>query len=169
MALAETGWTVAIGYRSSETDAKETAAALEAAGKPGLAVYLDITDESSVQEAFRRVSDEAGSVTGLVNNAGFSQDGLLVKYSMDTYDRVMATNVRGAFLCTQSALRGMLRAKFGRIVNMSSAVALHGNAGQTVYAASKTALLGLTTSLAREVGAKGITVNAVCPGWWTPI
>ena len=143
VALAETGWTVAIGYRSSETDAKETAAALEAVGKPGLAVYLDITDESSVQEAFRRVSDEVGSVTGLVNNAGFSQDGLLVKYSMDTYDRVMGTNVRGAFLCTQSALRGMLRAKFGRIVNMSSAVALHGNAGQTVYAASKTALLGL--------------------------
>ena len=164
VALAETGWTVAIGYRSNETDAKETVAALEAAGKPGLAVYLDITDESSVQEAFRRVSDEVGAVTGLVNNAGFSQDGLLVKYSMDTYDRVMATNVRGSFLCTQSALRGMLRAKFGRIVNMSSAVALHGNAGQTVYAASKTALLGLTTSLAREVGAKGITVNAVCPG-----
>ena len=164
VALAEAGWTVAIGYRSSETDAKEAVAALEAAGMPGLAVYMDITDESSVQEAFRRIGDEVGPVTGLVNNAGFSQDGLLVKYSLNTYDRVMATNVRGSFLCTQAALRGMLRAKWGRIVNMSSAVALHGNAGQTVYAASKTALLGLTTSLAREVGAKGITVNAVCPG-----
>ena len=97
---------MAIGYRSSETDAKETVAALEAVGMPGLAVHLDTTDESSVQEAFRRISDEAGAVTGLVNNAGFSQDGLLVKYSMATYDRVMATNVRGAFLCTQAALRG---------------------------------------------------------------
>ena len=130
----------------------------------GLAVFLDTTDEAIVQEAFRRVADEAGNVTGLVNNAGFSQDGLLLKYSMETYDKVMDTNVKGAFLCSQAAMRGMLREKWGRIVNMSSAVALRGNAGQTVYAASKTALLGLTKSLAREVGGKGITVNAVCPG-----
>ena len=164
IALASSGWTVAVGYRSNEADAKETLDALEAAGKPGLAVYLDITDESSVQEAFRRIADEAGGITGLVNNAGFSQDGLLIKYSMETYDRVMETNVRGSFLCTQSALRSMLRAKWGRIVNMSSAVAIRGNAGQTVYAASKSALLGMTKSLAREVGARGITVNAVCPG-----
>jgi len=162
--LAGTGWTVAIGYRSDEAAAKETLAALEAAGTAGLAVYLDTTDETSVTEAFRRVTGEAGNVTGLVNNAGFSQDGLLLKYNMETYDKVMATNVRGAFLCSRAAMRGMLREKFGRIVNMSSAVALHGNAGQTVYAASKTALLGLTKSLAREIGSKGITVNAVCPG-----
>ncbi len=164
IALAGAGWTVAVGYRSNEANAKETLDALEAAGRPGLAVYLDITDESSVQEAFRRVAEEAGGVTGLVNNAGFSQDGLLVKYSMETYDRVMETNVRGSFLCTQAALRSMLRARWGRIVNMSSAVALRGNAGQTAYAASKAALLGMTKSLAREIGARGITVNAVCPG-----
>jgi 3-oxoacyl-[acyl-carrier protein] reductase len=162
--LARAGWTVAIGYRSDEAAAKETLSALEAAGTPGLAVFLDTTDESGVTEAFRRIADEVGNVTGLVNNAGFSQDGLLLKYRMDTYDKVMATNVRGSFLCARAAMRGMLREKFGRIVNMSSAVALHGNAGQTVYAASKTALLGLTTSLAREIGSKGITVNAVCPG-----
>jgi 3-oxoacyl-[acyl-carrier protein] reductase len=162
--LAAAGWTVAIGYRSDEAAAKETLIALEAAGTSGLAVFLDTTDESSVTEAFRRISGEVGNVTGLVNNAGFSQDGLLLKYSMETYDKVMATNVRGSFLCARAAMRGMLRERFGRIVNMSSAVALHGNAGQTVYAASKTALLGLTTSLAREVGSKGITVNAVCPG-----
>jgi 3-oxoacyl-[acyl-carrier protein] reductase len=164
IALAGGGWTVAVGYRSDEAAAKEVLEALEAAGTPGMAVYLDTTEEASVQEAFRRVTDEVGTVTGLVNNAGYSQDGLLLKYPMDVYDRTMATNVRGAFLCARGALRGMLRQRWGRIVNMSSAVALHGNAGQTAYAASKSALLGLTTSLAREVGVKGITVNAVCPG-----
>jgi 3-oxoacyl-[acyl-carrier protein] reductase len=163
-ALAAGGWSVAIGYRTNEADAKETLEALEAAGTPGMAVALDVTDETSVAEAFRRVSDELGNVTGLVNNAGFSRDGLLLKYPMDVYERTMATNLRGAFLCSRGALRGMLKAKWGRIVIMSSAVALHGNAGQTVYAATKAGLVGLTRSLAREVGTKGITVNALCPG-----
>ncbi|MGZ5289534.1 MAG: 3-oxoacyl-ACP reductase FabG [Actinomycetota bacterium] len=162
--LARAGWSVAVGYRSDETAAKDTLAELEAAGSPGMTVFLDTTDQASVQEGFRRVADEMGNVTGLVNNAGFSQDGLLLKYSMDTYDKVMDTNVKGAFICAQSAMRGMLRERWGRIVNMSSAVALRGNAGQTVYGASKTALIGLTKALAREVGGKGITVNAVCPG-----
>jgi 3-oxoacyl-[acyl-carrier protein] reductase len=164
VALAEAGWTVAVGYRSDEAAAKDVLGALEAAGTPGMTVFLDTTDEASVAEAFRRVTEEAGNVTGLLNNAGFSQDGLLLKYSMETYDKVMATNVKGAFLCSQAAMRGMLREKWGRIVNVSSAVALHGNAGQTVYAASKTALLGLTKSLAREIATKGVTVNAICPG-----
>ncbi len=164
IALAEAGWTVAVGYRSDEAAAKDVLDALETAGAPGLAVFCDTTDEASVAEAFRRVTEEAGNVTGLVNNAGLSQDGLLLKYPMDTYDRVMATNVKGAFLCARAAMRGMLKEKWGRIVNVSSAVALHGNAGQTVYAASKTALLGLTTSLAREIATKGVTVNAICPG-----
>jgi 3-oxoacyl-[acyl-carrier protein] reductase len=164
LALAGSGWTVAVGYRTDETAAKDAVALIEADGGAAFAIYLDITDQASVQEAFRRVTAEAGTVTGLVNNAGFSQDGLLLKYSMETYDRTMTTNVRGSFLCAQAAMRGMLREKWGRIVNMSSAVALHGNAGQTVYSASKAALLGLTKSLAREVGVKGITVNAVCPG-----
>lgn len=162
--LARAGWSVAIGYRSDETAAKDTLTELEAAGTPGMTVFLDTIDQASVQEGFRRVADEMGNVTGLVNNAGFSQDGLLLKYSMDTYDKVMDTNVKGAFICAQSAMRGMLRERWGRIVNMSSAVALRGNAGQTVYGASKTALIGLTKALAREVGGKGITVNAVCPG-----
>jgi 3-oxoacyl-[acyl-carrier protein] reductase len=164
VALAESGWTVAIGYRQDEAAAKDALGALEAAGTRGLTVFLDTTDEASVAEAFRRVTDEVGNVTGLVNNAGFSQDGLLLKYSMETYDRVMDTNVKGAFLCSKAAMRGMLREKWGRIVNVSSAVALHGNAGQTVYGASKTALLGLTKSLAREIATKGVTVNAICPG-----
>jgi 3-oxoacyl-[acyl-carrier protein] reductase len=163
-ALARGGWSVAIGYRSSEADAKETLGALEKIGVTGLAVAMDVTEEGSVAEAFRRVGDELGAVTGLVNKAGMSRDGLLLKYPMDVYEQTMATNLRGAFLCSRAALRGMLRAKWGRIVNMSSAVALHGNAGQTVYAATKSGLVGLTKSLAREVGGKGITVNALCPG-----
>jgi 3-oxoacyl-[acyl-carrier protein] reductase len=163
-ALAAAGWTVAVGYRSREADAKEAVDALEAAGTPGLAVFLDVTDEQSVQEAFRRVTDEVGNVTGLLNNAGMSRDGLLLKYPMDVYEQTMATNLRGSFLCARAALRGMLREKWGRIVNMSSAVAIHGNAGQSVYGATKAGLVGLTRSLAREVAAKGVTVNAICPG-----
>jgi 3-oxoacyl-[acyl-carrier protein] reductase len=164
-ALAGSGWTVAVGYRTSDTDAKETLDAIQAAGgAAGGIVKLDILDEASVTEAFREVGETLGPVTGLVNNAGYSRDGLMLKYSMEEFDRTMNTNVRGTYLCSQAALRSMLRARWGRIVNMSSAVALHGNPGQTAYAASKAALIGITRSLAREVGGKGVTVNAICPG-----
>jgi len=163
-ALAGSGWTVAVGYRTSDTDAKETLDAIQAAGGAGGIVRLDILDEASVTEAFREVGETLGPVTGLVNNAGYSRDGLMLKYSIEEFDRTMNTNVRGTYLCSQAALRTMLRARWGRIVNMSSAVALHGNPGQTAYAASKSALIGITRSLAREVGGKGITVNAICPG-----
>jgi len=163
-ALAGSGWTVAVGYRTSDTDAKETLDAMQAAGGAGGIVKLDILDEASVTEAFREVGETLGPVTGLVNNAGYSRDGLMLKYSMEEFDRTMNTNVRGTYLCSQAALRSMLRARWGRIVNMSSAVALHGNPGQTAYAASKSALIGITRSLAREVGGKGVTVNAICPG-----
>jgi 3-oxoacyl-[acyl-carrier protein] reductase len=163
-ALAGDGWAVAVGYRSSDIDAKEALEAIESAGGAGGIVRLDTLDEGSVADAFRQVSESLGPVTGLVNNAGFSRDGLMLKYPMEMFDQTMDTNVRGAFLCTQAALRTMLRARWGRIVNMSSAIALRGNAGQAAYAASKTALVGMTKSLAREVGSKGITVNAVCPG-----
>lgn len=164
LALAADGWKVAVGFRSSEVDAKETLQAIQEAGGDGVTVRLDTLDEHSIAEGFRGVAEALGPVTGLVNNAGFSQDGLLLKFSIETFDRIMETNVRGAFLCSQAALRGMLKARWGRIVNMSSAIALRGNAGQTAYAASKSALVGITKSLAREVGVKGITVNAVCPG-----
>lgn len=163
-ALAAGGWRVAIGYRSSEADAKEALARIEAGGGSGTIVRLDALDAASVKQAFEEVAGSLGPVTGLVNNAGFSQDGLLLKYATETFDRTMDTNVRGAFLASQAAIRTMLRARWGRIVNMSSAVALRSNAGQTAYAASKSALVGFTRALAREIGVKGITVNAICPG-----
>ena len=163
-ALAGAGWKVAIGYRTSDFDAKDALGAIEDAGGSAMTIRLDTLDESSVTDAFKEVADGLGAVTGLVNNAGYSKDGLLITYSLEELERTLDTNVRGTYLCTRAALRGMLRARWGRIVNLSSAVALHGNAGQTAYAASKSAIVGVTKSLAREVGAKGITVNALCPG-----
>lgn len=163
-ALATAGWKVGIGYRTSDTDAKETLEAISRDGGEGAIAHLDTLDEDSVTEAFKELAGALGPVTGLVNNAGFSRDGLLITYDLESYARTMDTNVRGAFLCSRAALRGMLRARWGRIVNLSSAVAIRGNAGQTAYAASKAAIVGLTKSLAREVGGKGITVNAICPG-----
>src|SRR5207247_5937934 len=97
--------------------------------------------------------------------AGVSRDGLAVRFPLEEWDRTMDTNARGTFLCSRASLRSMLRERWGRIVNVSSAVALRGNAGQAVYAASKAALLGMTRSLAREVGPRGITVNVICPGY----
>lgn len=163
-ALGAARWKVGIGYRTSDTDAKETLEAIVRAGGAGAIVRLDALDETSVTDAFREITDALGPVTGLVNNAGFSKDGLLITYDLEAYARTMDTNVRGGFLCSRAALRGMLRSRWGRIVNLSSAVAIRGNAGQTAYAASKSAIVGLTKSLAREVGSKGITVNAICPG-----
>ena len=162
--LAADGWKVAIGYRSSDVQAKEVLGALEAAGGTGQIVHLDILEKDSVSAAFTEVSESLGPVTGLVNNAGYIRDGLLVRYPIETYELTMDTNVRGSFLCAQAALRTMLRVRWGRIVNMSSVIALRGNVGQTAYGASKTAMVGITRSLAREVGGRGITVNAVCPG-----
>ncbi len=164
VALAGDGWDVAVGHRDSEKEAKETANAVEAAGRRAAVVRVDISEEASVTAAFRDISDALGSVNGLVNNAGMRQDGLAVKYPTDVWEQTIATNLTGAFLCCKAALRGMLRSHWGRIVNVSSAVALRGNAGQSAYTASKSAIVGLTRSLAHEVGPRGITVNAVCPG-----
>jgi 3-oxoacyl-[acyl-carrier protein] reductase len=162
--LGAAGWSVAVGFRSGEGEAKDVAGAIEDAGGRAIAVALDTSDEARVAEAFKEVARDLGPVTGLVNNAGISRDGLAVKYPTEEFDRTFQVNAKGPFLCSRAALRSMLRARFGRIVNMSSAIALHGNPGQVAYAASKSAMVGMTRSLAREVGGRGITVNAVCPG-----
>ena len=164
LALGGAGWSVAVGFRSGEGEAKDVANAIEEDGGRAVPLALDAADEGSIQEAFRRATDALGPVTGLVNNAGVSRDGLALRYPTEEFDRTMAVNARGSFLCSRTALRTMLRERFGRIVNMASAVALNGNPGQAAYAASKAAVVGLSRSLAREVGSRGITVNAVCPG-----
>jgi 3-oxoacyl-[acyl-carrier protein] reductase len=164
-ALAAGGWAVAVGFRSGEAEAKETIGEIEEAGGTGMPVRIDVEDEASIAEAFREVAGALGPVLGLVNNAGTSRDGLALRYSTDDLDRTIGTNLRGTFLASRAALRAMLKERWGRIVNVSSAVALRGNAGQAAYAASKAGSLGTTRALAREVGSRGITVNAVCPGY----
>jgi 3-oxoacyl-[acyl-carrier protein] reductase len=164
VALGDAGWSVAVGFRSGEGEAKDVAGVIEDAGGRAMTLALDTADEARIGEALREATDALGPVTGLVNNAGVSRDGLSLRYPTEEFDRTMAVNSRGSFLCTKAAMRTMLRERFGRIVNMSSAVALNGNSGQVAYAASKAAIVGMTRSLAREVGSKGITVNAVCPG-----
>jgi 3-oxoacyl-[acyl-carrier protein] reductase len=165
IALGEAGWAVAVGFRTGEGAAKDVVTAIEDAGGRAIALALDTSDEARIQEAFKEATEALGPVTGLVNNAGVSRDGLAVRYPTEQFDRTMQVNARGTFLCSRAALRTMLRERFGRIVSMSSAVALHGNAGQVAYAASKAAVVGMTRSLAREVGSRGITANVVCPGF----
>ena len=164
-ALARDGYAVAIGFRSNEVAAKETAEAIEAAGGRAEGVRLDVTSDQEVDEAFGSIERSLGEVSVLVNAAGMSADGLAVRYSTEDWQRTLDANLTGAFRCARRAMRPMLKARWGRIVNITSIVgALRGNPGQSAYAASKAGLVGMTRSLAREIGSRGITVNAVAPG-----
>jgi 3-oxoacyl-[acyl-carrier protein] reductase len=165
LALARAGLAVAIGYRSDPEGAENTVAKAKADGGSAFAVPMDVRAEDSIDQAFRAIEAELGPVRVLVNNAGFTKDGLAVKYATETWEATIGTNLTGAFLCARRALPAMLKARWGRIVNVASVAALRGNAGQVAYSASKTGVVGLTKSLAREVGGRGITVNAVCPGF----
>ena len=165
LALARGGVHVAVGYRSDAEAAEEVVAKAAAEGAEAWAVSIDVQDEGSIDEGFARVERQLGPVRVLVNNAGFTKDGLAAKYGTATWDTTMSVNLRGPFLCSRRALPAMLKARWGRIVNVASVAAVRGNAGQTAYTASKAGLAMLTRSLAREVGGRGITVNAVCPGF----
>jgi 3-oxoacyl-[acyl-carrier protein] reductase len=165
LALARAGFAVGVGYRSDPDGAEDTVAKARADGGTALSVAVDVRDEASIDEAFKRMQSELGPVRVLINNAGYTKDGLAVKYSTESWDATVETNLKGAFLCSRRALPAMLKARWGRLVNVASAAALRGNAGQAAYSASKAGLVGMTKSLAREVGGRGITVNAVCPGF----
>jgi 3-oxoacyl-[acyl-carrier protein] reductase len=164
-ALANAGLAVAVGFRSNEVGAKEAVAAIESAGGKAEAVRIDVTSDDEVSEAFDAIERSLGEVAVLVNAAGLSIDGLAVRYSTEDWQRTLDSNLSGAFRCARRAMRPMLRSRWGRIVNITSVVgALRGNPGQSAYAASKAGLAGMTRSLAREIGSRGITVNAVAPG-----
>ncbi len=137
-----------------------------AALAPGsFVVEMDMSQPDSIKEAFARTSKDFGAVTILVNNAGITKDTLALRMKKDDWDLVLETNLTGSFLCCQQVLQGMMRERWGRIINISSVVGESGNAGQANYAASKAGLIGLTKSLAQEMGARNITVNAVTPGF----
>jgi len=164
LALAAAGHPVAFCYHADRDGAAETLRAAQAAGTKVVAVRADVSDAEAVDEAFSETEAALGRVTVLVNNAGTTHDGLLMRMSDEQWHNVLDTNLTGAFHTIRRAAAGMLKARYGRIVNVSSASGLMGQAGQANYAATKAGLVGLTRSVARELGSRGITCNAVAPG-----
>lgn len=163
--LAADGFAVGVNYASSSGKADDVVNEITAAGGSAIAVQADVSDADAVAAMFDKVAEELGPITVLVNNAGITDDGLLLRMSPEQWDTVISTNLRSVFLCTKAALRGMIRAKGGRIINISSVSGVYGNAGQGNYSASKAGVIGFTMATAKEVGSRGITVNAVAPGF----
>jgi 3-oxoacyl-[acyl-carrier protein] reductase len=162
--LADQGAAVVLAARdTARLDA--TVREITAAGGRAEAVAADVADRASVEAAMKHVLDAHGRIDGLVNNAGVARDNLVLRMKDEDWQAVLATNLTGVFLCTQAALRSMIKRRSGRIVNITSVVGLIGNAGQANYAASKAGVVGFTKSVAREVASRGITVNAVAPGF----
>lgn len=164
VALAGDGHRVAFCYASDETGAKETQAAIEELGRDALALKADVADTAAVDRAFADIEATWAPVEILVNNAGVTRDGLIARMSDEQWDVVLQTNLGGAFHTIRRATRGMMKARYGRIVNISSASGQLGAPGQANYAAAKAGLVGLTRSVARELASRGITCNVVAPG-----
>ena len=164
LSLARAGARVVAGARSAEKLA-DLVSEIQSAGGEALAVELDVTSAESVKNAFAAAEKAFGPVEILVNNAGVTKDGLAMRMSPEAWSEVMDTNLTGAFRCIQAVMRGMMKARWGRIINISSVVGLSGNPGQANYVSSKAGLIGLTKSLSQELGSRNITVNAVAPGF----
>jgi len=160
-ALAGAGATV-VGTATSQSGADGITAAL---GGNGRGLVMNVADEASVQDAVKDIQDNEGAPTILVNNAGITRDNLLMRMKQDEWDDVIATNLTGTFRVTKACLRGMMKAKHGRIISIASVIAVMGNAGQANYAATKAGMVGFSKALAREIGSRGITVNVVAPGF----
>lgn len=163
-ALGEAGATV-IGTATSATGAEQITQALQEARVKGSGIALDVNDVVQVETALKSVTDQYGDISVLVNNAGITRDGLLMRMKDDDWDDVISTNLKSVYRLSQSVLRAMMKARTGRIINISSVIAHTGNAGQTNYAAAKGGMEGFTKALAREVATRGITVNCVAPGF----
>lgn len=163
--LAAEGWPVALIYRSSEEAARAVAEEIAAAGGRALPIQADVADAAASDAAFAGAEAELGPVLVLVNNAGVNVDGLAPQLSDEDWSTVIDTNLTAAFRLTRRALKPMLRARFGRIVNVASVVGIQANPGQSNYAAAKAGLIGMTNTIAAEVARRNITVNAVAPGF----
>lgn len=163
--LAADGFAVVVNYRGDEDLAMSLVDELKHGGAEALAVQADITNADDVATLIETTLNTFGRLDVLVNNAGITRDTLLMRMSEADWDAVLTTNLKGAFLCSKAAIRPMMRQRSGAIVNLTSVVGLVGNAGQANYAAAKAGLVGFTKSLAKEVGSRGITVNAVAPGF----
>ena len=163
--LGREGADVVISYRSNDAAAEEAAQAVREAGAKCELFKGDVASQEDVEALFKGVSEAFGRVDILVNNAGVTRDNLMMRMKEDEFDEVLSTNLKGTYLCTRAALRPMVRARWGRIVNVSSVVGLVGNAGQANYSASKAGIIGLTKSVAREVAHRGVTANVVAPGY----
>lgn len=165
MSLAGAGAYVVVNYQGNEAAASETLAAITAAGGKGEIKRFNVAKADEADEAIKEIHKRLGRLDILINNAGIARDQLLLRVSEEEIADTFSINVNGAIFCAKAAIRPMMRARTGRIVNLSSVVAELGNTGQAVYAASKAALIGLTKSLAREYASRGVTVNAVAPGF----
>ena len=165
VALGEAGAYVVINYRGNQEAAEATLEELHGRGGQGELCRFDVAVEAEVDAAVKKIVDGQGKVDILVNNAGVTSDTLLIRTKAQDWDQVIGTNLKGTVLCTKVVCRAMIRQRYGRIVNLSSVVGQTGNAGQSIYAATKAGILGFTKSVARELAARGITVNAVAPGF----
>ena len=163
-ALAADGWAVAVNYRSDEEGARRTVDAIEADGGRAVALHGDVAN-GAPEELFTQAEERLGPVLALVNNAGVRADGLAIQLEDEQWDSVLNTNLSAAFRMTRRAMRPMIKARYGRIVNVASVVGPRANAGQSNYAAAKAGLIGMTKTVAAEVARRGVTVNAVAPGF----
>lgn len=165
--LARAGADVALNCRSRVQEAEKVRREIEALGRRAVVTVGDVADPEVVKNMHKTIQDSLGHVDILVNNAGMAKDNLLLRMKDEEWDDVVGVNLKAAFLCSRAFARGMLKKRWGRIINMSSVVALAGNPGQVNYCAAKAGLIGATKALARELGSRNITVNAVAPGFVT--
>ncbi|MEC7381590.1 MAG: 3-oxoacyl-[acyl-carrier-protein] reductase [Cyanobacteriota bacterium] len=167
LALAEAGAEVVVNYSSSADAAEEVVQAITSNGGSAYAIKANVAEEDAVDQLIKTVLERSSSLDILINNAGITRDGLLMRMKTEDWQAVVNLNLTGVFLCTRAVARTMLKQKSGRIINITSVVGLMGNAGQANYAAAKAGVVGLTKSTAKEFASRGITVNAVAPGFIT--